>query len=111
LANCRILVVPLESLVRSTGQSVILEGMAFGKPVIATRTTGTVDYIQSGINGVLVPTGDPVALRNAIKAVIDTPSLERNLSINGFETVKANHTYDIYVTRILEAADKIVMTV
>lgn len=106
LSNCRLLVVPLKKLVKSTGQVVILEGMALGKPVIATRTTGTVDYIDSGINGILVAPEDPVAIRNAIDSVIHTPALEWKLSINAWETVNRNHTFDIYVRRILKAAEE-----
>ena len=64
--QARLVVVPLTSGATASGQVTILEAMMLGKPVIATRSTGTVDYIEHGRTGVLVEPGDPAALRDAI---------------------------------------------
>lgn len=104
LFDCRAVIVPLKPLVKSTGQVVILEAMALGKPVIATETVGTVDYIRSGINGILVPPADPECLNTAISQLLTDPTFCRYLAENALQTVKEFHTFEIYVNTILKAA-------
>ena len=101
LRDCYFVVVPLYRLVKSTGQVVILEAMGLGKPVIATETVGTVDYIQHGINGLMVPVGDAKALRAAIKELMADRLLYEKLALNGLETVCKYHTFEAYVKTIL----------
>lgn len=108
LYNCRFVVVPLKKLVKSTGQVVVLEAMATGKPVIATETVGTKDYIQSGVNGILVPPDNPVSLKEAINALIKTPTLENEISTNALESVKNLYTLERYCSAILNAAEALV---
>ncbi len=52
------------------GCSTLVEAMAMGKPIVATRTSAMESYIEEGINGVLVPGGDSKALRTAIKKLL-----------------------------------------
>jgi glycosyltransferase involved in cell wall biosynthesis len=107
LENCRFVVVPLKKLVKSTGQVALLEAMALGKPVVATETTGTVDYIESGINGLLVPVGDHLQLRRAIEALLGQPDLHRTLASNALESVRQHHTFEAYANRIIQTAKDI----
>ena len=52
---------------RAEGTSnTILEAMATGLPVIATRVGGNAELIESGMTGTLVPAGSPDALARAI---------------------------------------------
>ncbi len=53
---------------------VIVEGMLAERPVIATRAGGAVEIINDGVNGRLVPPGDPVALGNALDDLLNAPS-------------------------------------
>jgi sugar transferase (PEP-CTERM/EpsH1 system associated) len=55
----------------------ILEAMACGLPVIATRVGGNVELIEEGRTGALVPAADPAALAGAVVRYIDDP-LRRN---------------------------------
>lgn len=101
LEKSRFVVVPLKSLNKSTGQIVILEAMSLGKPVIATDTVGTRDYIRHGITGILVPPNDPASLRNSVIQLASDASMQRTLSRNAFSFVMKNCTFDAYVTKIL----------
>ncbi len=47
----------------------ILEAMAAGLPVVATRAGGIPEIVQDGSTGNLVPPGDPVALSDALVAM------------------------------------------
>lgn len=101
LSKARMVVVPLNPVVQSTGQVVILEAMALGKPVIASRVTGTLDYIQDGVNGVLVKPKDAVDLRNKIDWLLGHPELAAEIGRKGFLFVKENSTYEKYISAIL----------
>ncbi len=52
---------------------VIIEGMAAGKPVIATGAGGALDIIEDDINGLLVPIGDDQAMAEAIAKLARDP--------------------------------------
>jgi glycosyltransferase involved in cell wall biosynthesis len=111
LYNSRLVAIPLKRLARSTGQVVMLDAMAAGKPIIATETVGTKDYIRPGVNGILVPPEDPISLRNAIRLLLDSRELEDRFSINNLESVKEHYTLDTYVRSILGAAESFRTTV
>lgn len=56
---------------------VMLEAMAFGKPVVSTRIPGSgVDWVnQQGVTGLCVPVGDDVGLAQALSSVLDNRAL------------------------------------
>jgi len=53
----------------------LLEAMATGLPVVATRTGGNPELIEDGMTGTLVPVGDPDAMAGAIEAYVRDPHL------------------------------------
>lgn len=108
LYNCSLVVVPLRKHLKSTGQVVFLEAMALGKPIIATSTTGTEDYIENGVTGILVSPGDSEGLRRAISEYIQNPSLYSAIALNAFEQVKDRHTFNAYTSIILNVAKDLV---
>jgi L-malate glycosyltransferase len=63
--------------------NVLLESMAAGVPVVATRVGGTPEAIEDGVNGVLVPPADSGALANAICGLLADPSLAARLGRAG----------------------------
>ena len=54
---------------------VTLEAMRAGRPVAATAHGGTVDLVDEGRTGLLVPPGDAVALASAIATLLRDPGL------------------------------------
>lgn len=57
----------------------VLESMAAGVPVVATRVGGNPELIRDGIDGLLVPPRDPRALAQAISAILRDPERARTL--------------------------------
>jgi glycosyltransferase involved in cell wall biosynthesis len=70
--------------------SVLLEAMAGGMPVITANTCGMPDVVQDGVNGLLVPPADAVALENAIARLAESEPLRRNLGTAAQEAMRAH---------------------
>jgi len=58
---------------------VLVEAMATGLPVVATRSGGIPDVVTDGVTGLLVPERDPAALASAAAHILDDPALARGL--------------------------------
>ena len=67
---------------RDVTPNAILEAMAMGVPVVATRTTGIPELVEDGESGLLVPTNDAASLAAAIARLIDDPALGARLATN-----------------------------
>lgn len=70
------------SLVEPQGLAV-LEALAAGVPVVASRTGGIVEMIEHGRDGLLVEPGDPAALASALAALLGDPALRARLAAAG----------------------------
>jgi colanic acid/amylovoran biosynthesis glycosyltransferase len=53
---------------------VLMEALALGRPVVSTYIAGIPELVQDGVNGWLVPAGDPTALARALAAGLATPA-------------------------------------
>ena len=68
-----------------------MEASAMGLPVVATDIRGCREVVDPGRNGLLVPVGDPRALREAIEELAD-PQVRRRLSAGA--RTKAEEAFD-----------------
>jgi L-malate glycosyltransferase len=59
--------------------NVILEAMAAGIPVVATRAGGNSELVQDGHTGFMVPVRDAVQIANAVSRLLDEPQMARAL--------------------------------
>lgn len=85
-----IVVVPSRS--ESFGM-VVVEAMAAGSLVIATRSGGPETIIDHGVTGLLVSKKDPMAMAHAIRAVIENPDEFVSIREAGREKVSSTYTY------------------
>jgi len=58
---------------------VVLEGMLFAKPVIATAHGGPVEIIEDNISGILVKPSDPAVLADKISQIFDNEDFRNSL--------------------------------
>jgi glycosyltransferase involved in cell wall biosynthesis len=66
----------------------ILEAMAAGLPVVASRIGGVPEAVSDGETGLLVPSGDPSSLAAAIARLLEDASLRRRLGQAGHARVR-----------------------
>ena len=69
--------------------NVLLEAMARGLPVVATRIAGVTDLVADGVNGLLVPADDSEALLAALARLEREPDLADRLGRAARESVEA----------------------
>jgi glycosyltransferase involved in cell wall biosynthesis len=86
---------------------VLFEAMAVGTPVVATNTGGTPEIVRDGLEGLLVPPRDPVALARAIGALARDAALRARLGTAGAARVAAKFTIERYVTEMLAVYDEV----
>ena len=67
---------------------VAAEAMACGTPVVASNVPGPASFIQDGVSGRLVPTGDAPALAAAISHLLDDEGLRRRLGDGALEAAR-----------------------
>jgi len=96
-------VVPLYENDFQAGVTTILEAMAMGKAVIATRTTGQTDVLIDGETGLYVAPGDVEGWRAAITRLRSDPALRERLGRNGRRWVEQNAGLDRWVGTVADA--------
>lgn len=72
----------------------VLEGMAAGRPVVATAVGGMRELIEDGVTGFLVPPEDPGALAGRIVCLLKNPSLARGMGERGRRRVAEEFTVE-----------------
>ena len=79
----------------------LVEAMAAGRPVVASAVGGIPELVRDGVDGLLVPPGEPVALATAVRALLADPQLAARLGSHGRDRV-AEHDWARLAARVLE---------
>jgi glycosyltransferase involved in cell wall biosynthesis len=80
----------------------IMEYMALGKAVVATRAGGIPDLIEDGVHGHLVEPGNAASLAAALGELLKAPELARDMGRRGRERQQREFSIEA-VTRRVEA--------
>lgn len=84
-SECDVLVLP--SKTEGWGLS-LMEAMACGKPVVASRVGGIPELVRDGTDGILVRPGDVRGLADSITKLLRDPELRREMGLRGKERVR-----------------------
>jgi glycosyltransferase involved in cell wall biosynthesis len=72
----------------------VLEYMAAGLPVVASAVGGNLEVIADGATGLLVPAGNPAALREALLRLLADEVVALRLARNGRELAEQRFSFD-----------------
>lgn len=81
--------------------NVLTEAMASGLPVVSTRISGIPELIDDGVSGRLVEPRDPLALADAIAAMLADPALRDACAAEGRRKVEAEFDVQREAGRLL----------
>jgi len=81
---------------------VILEAMALGRPVVATRAGGPREIVIDGRTGLLTPPQDPEALAGAICGLLAQPDYRQELALAGRQRFLEQFTAQRMAAQTLE---------
>ena len=85
-----------------SGQTVILDSMGYGCPVIASRKNWFKDYFEEDKHLIVVPPEDPMALAQAIDKVSDDLDLRKRLSQEGRKLIETKYNSAAFGKKLAE---------
>ena len=80
---------------------VLLEAMALGKAVVATKVGGIPEIIRNDISGLLVEPGDVEGLASACMRILDKPAVRKKLENESEKRIKEEFTSEVQTERVL----------
>jgi len=87
---------------RREGYGVVArEAMAYGRPVVATAVGGLTEAVADGETGLLVPPGNPAALRSAIERLLRDSELRQRLGALARARAVEHLSWNAYVEATL----------
>lgn len=93
---------------RAEGMPVtLLEAMATGLPVIASRVGGVPELIEAGLNGMLIAPGEPHSIVQALTTYLDDTAMARDHGAQGRAQVKKNYSLARMVAAYVDLYDRL----
>lgn len=89
---------------------VFLEAMAFAKPVVGGAHGGTLDVIEDGRTGMLVPPGDVEQLARVLESLLTNRTLRDDLGRRARERVQTNFLFEHFRQRLAAILDEMVVS-
>ena len=81
----------------------LLESMAMGLPVVASKLDGIAEVIADGREGFLVDAGDAAAFANGIARLLESPPLASEIATNARAKIEAGFS----VERMTSAVERV----
>jgi glycosyltransferase involved in cell wall biosynthesis len=87
--------------------NVLLEAMAMGAPVVATRIAGVPRLVRDGANGLLVEPGDVAGLAAAVRRLAGEPDLRGRLQQAARATIEEGYSFTGRMEKIRRVYDEL----
>ncbi len=85
----------------------LVEAMACGLPVVATRSGGVPDIVEHGVSGLLVERGDVAKLVTAVATLLDAPDLRAAMGAAARARAERLFGWNRAAQRLLRVYDKV----
>lgn len=80
----------------------LMETMAMGRPIVATRTGGTPEIVEDGVCGLLFPPGDSAALASQVASLLPDAARRLQMGHAGRARVEAHFTVERHIAGMLD---------
>ncbi|VVB51541.1 Trehalose synthase [uncultured archaeon] len=100
IQDARIIAAP--SRIQENLPFTILEAMAYGKPVIATRQGGIPELIENGKNGLLCEPGNPTNLQEKITEIWDDDQRLEKMGQQGRKNAEQKHSPKNHYAKLMK---------
>ncbi|MDA4118523.1 MAG: glycosyltransferase family 4 protein [Thaumarchaeota archaeon] len=94
--------VPEDSSSETLGLTLI-EGSMHSKPLVGTLHGGIPEIVKDGVNGFLVPEGNPAQLAKALRRILSDEDLAKKLGKNALEMAERKFTWNAATDRLLQS--------
>lgn len=86
----------------------VLEGMACGLPVVATRASGLEELVRDGVNGYLVDINDTAALAGKLAALINNPFERQRMGKESRKIAEREFAWEYIAAQYVEIYQRII---
>ena len=104
----KLTILPLKNTIQPSGQSVALQSMSAGTPVMITKIEGFWDETQfeNNINILFIENNDLVTWSKKIDEVLSSNIMQKNISINARKLVHNIYNLDLFHKRLIEIIEE-----
>ena len=85
---------------------VLLEAMASGKPIVASNIEGYAAVVRNGVEGMLVPPRNDLALAEALQTLLEDPDLRSEMGRAGRERAQG-FSWETVASRVLDYYEEV----
>lgn len=85
----------------------ILEAMAHGLPVVTTPVGGIPETVSDGVNGLLIPPGEPSAIAGAVLRLLQDDPLAQRLAANGQRDAQTSYSVESVLGQLYRIYDSL----
>lgn len=88
--------------------TVVLEGMAMGKPIVVSNSGGLPEMIEHGVTGLHCEPGDAASLAAQIRALIENPRLAKNIGDAARKTAVQRFSFQAHAAALQAIYDELI---